>query len=171
MVVVKCKRCAGVTEHREHESGWKPVRNYYYVQWFRCLSCCKNTYRPEDRRTANGKRAGRKRRREPLAGRLREYECRDARLRILGYESYEDYRNSGLWEDIRTAQLEDQPECAGCDGSANEVHHSGYSLATLNGDTSDQLHSVCRSCHQECEYTEDGAKLTPVEATAKLLGK
>jgi hypothetical protein len=87
------------------------------------------------------------------------YAGRNATLRNMGYCSYSKYLASKLWLRIRLRVYKAKGRhCELCGNKANQVHHNSYSLTTLRGRQLRYLHPLCRGCHYEIEFTENGAK-------------
>jgi hypothetical protein len=104
---------------------------------------------------------------------IRIYGERNKILRSLGFSSYGDYLASELWAGIRARVLAGaRHKCETCGRYASEVHHGAYTRSSLDGRNLTKLFAICRICHEDIEFRKrDGAKLSPVEATSKLLGK
>jgi hypothetical protein len=86
------------------------------------------------------------------------YTKRNEVLARLGFPSYREYLDSPLWQAIRSAKLEVDPNCELCDDPAGEVHHLDYTRGTLIGKNQHKLLSVCRCCHKDLEFRPDGTK-------------
>jgi hypothetical protein len=103
------------------------------------------------------------------------YGVRDSLLRSLGFESYEAYLNSPLWQSIiERAAVFHGEACAACGGHATEWHHRGYGLAVLLGESLTPLSPLCRRCHHKVEYCSSGRKRTLVQshsAFVRLTGR
>lgn len=99
---------------------------------------------------------------------VNEYTRRQESLAILGFSSYRAYLRSPLWNEIRSTKLKKDPYCYGCRRSAQQVHHGNYGISVLSGDTGKDLWSVCKNCHKWIEFTKEGYKRQPDEATAEL---
>ena len=102
---------------------------------------------------------------------MQAYAHRDIILRQIGFNSYKEYLISNLWLSIRKRALErDKYTCVSCGSAANQVHHKKYSKRILLGGkrTLKHMWSVCGSCHKQCEFSQDGQKLTLRTASNKL---
>ena len=87
------------------------------------------------------------------------YKERNKALRRLGFRSYGEYLNSGLWLRIRNDVFESKGyECSLCGERATQIHHTSYDRITLTGRSIDNLHPVCHSCHESIEMTALGGK-------------
>jgi ribosomal protein S14 len=87
------------------------------------------------------------------------YQKRNRRLEKLGYESYEEYLQSNLWNSIRSRVMtRDQQKCRICGGRASNVHHWGYREPTLLGKCLLELWALCRKCHLFIEFEKNGEK-------------
>lgn len=76
---------------------------------------------------------------------------RDANLRLMGFESYEEYLESDLWNWIRSRILisvADKCECC-LTTTGLSLHHRNYSLPVLCGNFSNVHHKIVRVC-SEC---------------------
>ncbi len=92
-------------------------------------------------------------------------------LRVIGFSSYAEYLQSGLWEVIRGRVLErDSSICYRCRGPATQVHHANYDVETMLGDRLKSLRSVCASCHHYASLRPDGSKTSLSIANKKLNG-
>lgn len=102
---------------------------------------------------------------------LGTYQQRDVNIDILGFKTYSTYLRSPLWQIVRKEVLRrDKYKCQakGCKRKAQEVHHLSYSIATLVGRNAGMMVSLCRDCHEECEFDSKGNKLTAVESRIKI---
>ena len=87
----------------------------------------------------------------------------------LGFNSYEHYLKSGIWQTIRLMVLErDSNECAACGGYATQVHHRDYRVKTLCGSSLASLVSLCEPCHKRVEFDDNGNKRTLEAVNAEL---
>jgi hypothetical protein len=106
---------------------------------------------------------------------LKAYAKRNAKLRELGYPTYAHYLQSPIWADIRKRVLDrDCSKCWGCKGVATQVHHGHYGRENLLGLDISDLWSVCRKCHEACEFATNGRKRavhTTVKALLRRTGK
>jgi len=100
--------------------------------------------------------------------RFEDYRKRNRLLKVLGFNSYQDYLNSDLWKKIRAAKLKQEWLCYSCFARANQVHHKRYTFANLKGLTLANLMSVCGRCHLEAEFHENGGKMSVKAASNKL---
>ncbi|KKM74076.1 hypothetical protein LCGC14_1404030 [marine sediment metagenome] len=105
---------------------------------------------------------------------LRCYGKRDRLIKSLGFDSYQDYLDSGFWKAIRNRILKrDLNSCTICGSPANQVHHLRYTPKVLLGIKTKWLKSICSSCHYTVEFS-DGCKVTVGQAgkrTIKLIKK
>ncbi len=87
----------------------------------------------------------------------------------MGYSSYAEYLNSDLWRSIRRRAFASKgTDCFLCKGKASEIHHTMYHRQVLEGKTLFPLIPLCRKCHVEVEFNEDGAKLRLRDAFTKF---
>lgn len=99
---------------------------------------------------------------EPLPG-------SDPTFQQLGFDSYDAYLASRLWQKIRRRVLRrDGKKCRRCSGRANSVHHLSYAIAVLRGDADHLLASLCDGCHDFIERDEHGNRRT-IEDRDRLL--
>lgn len=97
------------------------------------------------------------------------YESRSHFLTILGFNSYQEYLKSPLWQKIRSRVLKRQKfKCQVCFNPANQVHHTRYHLNDLKGKKLKYLFAVCGSCHKEFEFTASGKKKNLNQANSKF---
>lgn len=96
------------------------------------------------------------------------YTRRNEIILLLGFSSYRAYLRSPLWKEIRTKKLKRDPQCFGCGRRAQQVHHGDYTMDNLTGASESELYSVCKMCHRWSEFTKNGHKRNPQEATAEL---
>ena len=101
----------------------------------------------------------------------RVYAQRTKSLRKLGFTSYDDYLKSSLWQVIRRKILLPGTRCIACGKAATQVHHSRYAPQDLDGSQRTHLHPVCQGCHVQAEFTQEGWKNTPRQATEKLAAR
>lgn len=95
--------------------------------------------------------------------------ARQAALSVMGFDCYEVYLLSPLWNTIRSCVLRrDRHICCGCGEKATQVHHSRYDMETLSGRDLSNLHSICRKCHTHIEV-KDGKKVSLREANVRLM--
>ena len=99
---------------------------------------------------------------------LYAYKLRDTELRMMGYPSYQAYRSSALWSRIRKRVFGRCNRCEYCGETANQIHHSSYHRAVLEGWDLSYLHAVCGDCHNYGEYDGAGKKTCPAVATQRM---
>lgn len=88
------------------------------------------------------------------------YQARNETLSSLGFQSYEEYLASRLWQRIRLKVLRrDGFTCRLCPHPASEVHHTLYDLHTMRGFTLGNLYSVCRACHEHVGFSSGVPRL------------
>ena len=94
-----------------------------------------------------------------------EYEKRNNHLSSMGFETYKEYRESWIWQNIRSEVLiRDDYKCRLCGKQAQEVHHLRYDIPTLEGRTLRWLISCCHSCHHQIEISNTNKKLSFIES-------
>jgi len=93
------------------------------------------------------------------------YADRKVFLAEVGFKTYRSYLASDLWKGIRAKVLRERPACEFCGSPATQVHHSSYWPAVLRGEATKALHPTCASCHKAGEFSKNGYKRSPVEAT------
>lgn len=73
------------------------------------------------------------------------------KLKHLGFQDYASYQRSDLWKEIRLRVFALRGSvCQQCKTSqARVVHHTEYSLATLQGLTIETLQPLCVACHDD----------------------
>ena len=79
---------------------------------------------------------------------------RDARLKGLGYHSYDDYLSSPAWRRVKARQRKLVIEACGlcgCDGSL-DLHHMTYER--VGEERPDDLVWLCRNCHSMVHVLE-----------------
>jgi hypothetical protein len=86
----------------------------------------------------------------------------------LGFDSYKEYLESDLWQDIRTRKLSECPVCECCDKPASQVHHNSYGFMVMAGHDDESLVAVCRECHVHIEFC-NGEKRSQHGARKSLL--
>ena len=85
------------------------------------------------------------------------YTVRNLNLKALGFNSYDHYLNSDIWQEVkRLAFAEHGTTCFRCGCDATQIHHSSYDLKTLVGSDLRYLHPVCRPCHEAAEVSPEG---------------
>lgn len=89
----------------------------------------------------------------------------------MGFASYSDYLASDLWKRIRAKVFARKSKiCTGrCGRKASQIHHGRYGKDELTGKDITHLYPVCGDCHRNSEYGAGVMKLTPAQATDKLL--
>lgn len=98
-----------------------------------------------------------------------DYGGRNLILKIMGFESYKDYLNSDLWQEIRLKVLEGHSFiCSRCGLKANQVHHTSYRIEVLKGEKLKSLVPLCGRCHRNAEYHPKNGKTTLKEANKRL---
>jgi hypothetical protein len=81
------------------------------------------------------------------------YTERNENLKQLGFNSYDEYLKSPLWQEIRNKVLErDKQICCVCSKVGNQVHHLSYNIEVLNGQDMDKLKCICGRCHKQIEF-------------------
>lgn len=97
---------------------------------------------------------------KPSKPRGNTYSQRDHLLKLLKLGTYTEYLQSPLWRSIRGRVLtRDQNTCRLCGQPAYQVHHNKYDERTMLGKNIDQLFAICRTCHEDIEFSDDGRKL------------
>lgn len=100
---------------------------------------------------------------------MSDYSIRDEFLKSIGFDSYQSYLESDLWESIRSrAMKKGKKLCAVCKNAAIEVHHKSYSEDVLSGKNISLLICLCRTCHDLIEFDSRGSKRTLSEANRAL---
>lgn len=93
-----------------------------------------------------------------------EYDWRNYNLHKLGFVNYQEYLKSDLWKSIRAKVFEIKGHnCHVCKKYATEIHHNGYGINVLKGETIQPLRPICRKCHKAIEFI-DGKKNTVSQA-------
>jgi hypothetical protein len=78
-------------------------------------------------------------------------------LKNNGFESYDQYLSSELWQKIRNRTVELKGEkCCCCDNKFNNIHHKYYHYNNLIEPKDDviekSLFPVCRPCHEKIHF-------------------
>ena len=97
-----------------------------------------------------------------------EYEDRDKLLLEMGYDSYNSYLLSPLWQGIKVRQICRCRTCMVCGEKMEVVHHTSYDRKVLEGKTKSGLVSLCHRCHKLIEFNKAGRKRTLKSANKKL---
>lgn len=80
------------------------------------------------------------------------FQHRAAKLKRLGFKTYQQYVASDLWASIRQRVIErDECLCQSCKRPGCEVHHMDYDMDTLEGKSLDRLVLLCFHCHRQIE--------------------
>jgi rRNA maturation protein Nop10 len=88
------------------------------------------------------------------------YKSRRKVLKRLGFKSYQAYLASPLWRSVREQVYALKGDrCTICGSPATELHHNRYHRKDLLGLTLDNIHPLCRECHEEIEF-DNGHKST-----------
>lgn len=96
------------------------------------------------------------------------YRTRNKILKEMGFSSYEEYRESELWDIIRKKVLSrDACFCRICGKRGYEVHHFTYNEKILRGERPEVLITLCRECHQEIEF--QGSKKRSLKDSQRML--
>lgn len=75
--------------------------------------------------------------------------------------TYLEYLASPQWKKLRKRVLaRDNGRCQSCGRRASEVHHGAYDRATMRGESTDRLHSLCGICHEAVTFDRFGLKRT-----------
>ncbi len=75
---------------------------------------------------------------------------------VISYQSamynqnYKEYLDSYAWKSIKKTKLEENPKCECCWINATTVHHLSYER--IWRERSDDVVSICESCHYECHH-------------------
>lgn len=98
-----------------------------------------------------------------------EYSERNQNLKKLGYATYQDYRASLRWSDIRDRVFKEKHEgCVNCGKHATQIHHERYDIETLMGTVLEYLHPICADCHHTLEFDPSGTKRSLSEANVEF---
>lgn len=99
------------------------------------------------------------------------YGERAASLRTLGFNSYQAYLDSPLWENIRHRVIAStKGVCAVCGKGACQVHHTSYCVEAMAGRANKLLVPLCGTCHLKIEFNNKGGKRPPEMVAFKLKG-
>ena len=99
---------------------------------------------------------------------------RDKILKSLGFNSYQDYRDSELWKkEIRPKVIRrDKGVCCKCGkndrDTAIHIHHTVYTKDNLSGKSLDGMVCACAGCHHRAEFTSKSKKKSLAQANAYL---
>lgn len=74
-----------------------------------------------------------------------------------GYINYQEYLDSEAWRGLKKLKLEEQPNCEICWNPADTVHHLSYERRWA--EKSDDIRSLCTSCHNKCHFDNAGDKV------------
>jgi len=86
---------------------------------------------------------------EPVRGES-VWDFRRRCLAWLGFETYEDYRNSSLWAAIRNrVHAHASHRCRYCHAPSAVVHHRRYTASGLQGTNDLWLVALCNDCHEK----------------------
>ncbi len=88
------------------------------------------------------------------------YATRNEILKTMGFENYEAYLRSELWQSIRRFVMNNSRAiCKRCGSKAHSIHHMSYERDVLEGRDTTPLVPVCRSCHNYAEVDHKGRKV------------
>jgi hypothetical protein len=94
---------------------------------------------------------------------------RNATLKEMGFDSYQQYLASPLWSSIRIRAFKEHGnDCIRCGQKAVLLHHTSYSPDVLSGDSTEELIPLCDRCHERAEFALDGSKRSLSNANAYL---
>lgn len=107
---------------------------------------------------------------------VRQYTRRNEILARMGYPTYAAYLASPLWARVRRAFFNDvewgflggDRPCYSCGAHATQVHHGRYTKKNLTGESLRHLYALCRRCHEACEFSDNGEKLSPYDSVRRL---
>ena len=86
----------------------------------------------------------------------------------FGCKDYNEYLKSDLWASIRDRVFKTKgSKCICCDNKACTIHHKSYNRAALEGTKLRNLVPICKSCHEDIEFS-NGQKNGLSEANQKL---
>jgi hypothetical protein len=87
------------------------------------------------------------------------YKERDDLVKRLGFNSYQHYLNSSLWNNIVTrAYKEHGKVCIICGDNAQVLHHKNYKWEVMSGKTVKGLVPLCHTCHYGIEFSNKGKR-------------
>ena len=87
------------------------------------------------------------------------YKERESVLWDMNYISYDDYKQSNLWDSIRRRVFELKgTKCCMCRNRANQIHHASYRMDVMTGQNIMPLFPICEYCHRRIEFNRDGTK-------------
>jgi hypothetical protein len=76
---------------------------------------------------------------------------------------YDRYLRSAHWKRIRQRIMKrDGHLCVCCDGRASEIHHLTYEIKVLDGEDDTKLAAICKECHRQLEFNNDGKKRSDI---------
>lgn len=104
-----------------------------------------------------------KRKKKKFVVQVSAYAERDESLRKLGIKSYAHYLRCKIWTDIKACLLTDR-QCVVCGEPANVLHHTDYSYETMRGNNPGSLIPMCRDCHYQIEFDDNGNKIFSLSA-------
>lgn len=89
----------------------------------------------------------------------RAYRKRGRWLKELGYSSYDEYLQSGLWRGIRRrVEGRDRRKCYACGARGWQVHHLRYTQANMAGRSLGYMVLLCGGCHTRVHWASDGGR-------------
>lgn len=88
-------------------------------------------------------------------------------LKSIGFNSFNEYISSDVWENVRSSQLRKRTRCYLCSARATQVQPLCYRKRELLGWRRAKLISLCKRCHTLLEFNGD-RKLSMKELRRKL---
>jgi len=79
--------------------------------------------------------------------------------REIGFESYQDYLNSNIWQSTQEVMLREYEHCYFCKTTENlRVHHTQKGYERIPQEKSTDLIVCCLRCHKKIHRGENGIK-------------
>lgn len=133
----KCWNCPSVLDEIEF-----PLKTNKKERSLICKKCTA--------KMRNGRKA------KSINGQGNNYLSRYLWLQTIGFSTYREYLASELWKSIRKRVFKIKGKlCYLCGKTATEVHHNRYHKNDLTGKRLLYLNPICRTCHEEIEFSEN----------------
>jgi|SaaInlStandDraft_2_1057019.scaffolds.fasta_scaffold241954_1 hypothetical protein len=82
----------------------------------------------------------------------------NAMAKTIGFKTFYEYQNSGMWETLVEMVLSNKQWCVFCNKKGHAIAHSDYSVDILLGKRLSVIHTVCKKCDYKINHTKTDKK-------------
>jgi len=83
---------------------------------------------------------------------------RQTLIEELGFDTFEQFEDSTLWQQIENKVLQKKNRCRFCEYKAHTMIYMVYTRDNIKGKSLYGIHPICKYCNERLIYTDDGHK-------------